>query len=329
MSRPPPPRAEREPAEREPAEEPPATWFSAMRPNGAVILLGLVFALAMVETIAAFLAYRERITDDDWREVTDLLDEHRLEGEPLFVASEWLSPRARMELPDVGRPEWLGAPDLRGLGHYWLLTEAHERPFAGPIRAELEDLERPELLAVHRAGGLSLHEFVAADAAKITFSLLETTPELSTSMGKCSGGGAAWRCKDARIARRLLEVAHRPRYCLAIDVDDGTALTLDLGEVELGDHLRGHVGFADFNARLRSDATATIEAVIDEHVAGRWLFNDDQGWAGFALSTEPGVHHLALRVSSTVAGTWQSDGHRTGPNDTICFEARGLLEEST
>ncbi|HLT40216.1 MAG TPA: hypothetical protein VK034_28245, partial [Enhygromyxa sp.] len=46
------------------ARRSPTTVVGMIRPNGAVILLGLLCALAIVESIAAFLAYRERIADE-------------------------------------------------------------------------------------------------------------------------------------------------------------------------------------------------------------------------------------------------------------------------
>jgi hypothetical protein len=301
----------------------PASVVGLLRPNGAVILLGLLCALALVESIAAFLAYRERVEVDDWQALEQLLAEH--EGEPVIVASEWLGPSARMHMTRTRSWDSVAFPDLRGFERFWLLTHAEERPWRGPLRAELEELPRPELLAIHRVGELALHEY-QQQVGTPTFSLLDSIGEVSTSRGRCSGESGSFRCKEGRVGVRLLEVDYRVRRCLALELEDGVMATVELGEVELGDRIYGHVGFGDFNARLRADPSARLELRINDVIAGRWVFTDDQGWAAFALVTAPGRHELELRVGTTVGGTWQHDGHQSSPTDTLCVELRGFDE---
>jgi hypothetical protein len=293
---------------------------SGIRPNGAVIVLGLLCTLAAVETIAAFLEYRTRIHAHDWDAVREILADDEA---PVIAASEWLGPSARMNLASARSWDALAYPDLRSFDRFWLLTHARERPFDGRLRIELEELPRPELIAVHRVGELSLHEY-RQDVAPERFSLLESIDEVSTERGRCSGGQGTWSCKDGRVAVRTVEIDYRARRCLALELDDGVMAELELGKIELGDHVYGHLGFADFNARLRSDPSARVELWIDGAVAGRWVFTDDQGWAAFALATPPGKHELALRVGTTVAGTWQREGHRSSPTDIACIELRGF-----
>jgi hypothetical protein len=301
----------------------PSTVVGLLRPNGAVILLGLLCALALVESMAAFLAYRERIEPDDWQAIEQLLDGH--EGEPVIVASEWLGPSARMHLESARSWDSIAFPDLRGYSRFWLLTHAADRPWTGPLRAELEQLPRPSLLAVHRAGELLLHEY-RQDAGALRFSLLDSIQSVTTVRGRCSGAGGEYRCKEGRVGVRVLEIDYRPRRCLAVELDDGVMATIDLGEQELGDRIYGHVGFGDFNDRLRSDPSARVELRINDVIVGRWVFTDDQGWASFALTTAPGRHHVALRVGTTVGGTWQRGKHESSPTDSLCVELRGFDE---
>lgn len=301
----------------------PTTVVGMIRPNGAVILLGLLCALAVVESIAAFLAYRERVTDEDWQAIDQLLAAH--EDEPVIVASEWLGPSARMHLARTRSWDAIAFPDLRGYSRFWLLTYAGERPLRGSLKAELEQLPRPELLAVHRAGELALHEY-QQQVGELRFSLLDSIHGVSTARGKCSGTGGQYRCKDGRVGVRVIEVDYRPRRCVAVELDDGAMATIDLGELELGDRIYGHLGFGDFNARLRADPSARLELRINDVIAGRWVFTDDQGWATFALATAPGRHRVELRVGTTASGTWQRDGHHDSPTDTLCVELRGFDE---
>lgn len=302
--------------------------FRQLRPNGAVIVLGLVCALALVESLAALLSYHERIRAEDWAQIEALLEAENLpeDGEtaPLIVASEWLGPAARMHLPGARSWESVAYPDLR-YPSFWVLSHMLERPWSGPLRAELEELERPQLEQVHRVGDLSLRRYTHAGAVgPLTFSLLDSVERVSTERGACKAGRGLWTCKEGRVEIATIEVDYRPRRCVALLLDDGVTARLELGEVELGESLRGHVGFGDFNARLRADPSARVELLVDGEVHGRWLFSDDQGWAAFALRTEPGVHELQLRASSSVAGTWQRDGHRPMPTDILCVEMRGF-----
>jgi hypothetical protein len=298
---------------------------TGIRPNGAVILLGLLCTLAAVEMIAAFLEYRTRIDAEDWDAVREIVADD--EAVPVIAASEWLGPAARMNLASARSWDALAYPDLRSFERFWLLTHARERPWQGRLRAELEELPRPELVSVRRVGELLLHEY-QHDVPPERFSLLESIDEVSTERGRCSGGDGRekWSCKDGRVSVRTVEIDYRPRRCLAIELEDGVMATVKLGKLELGDRIHGHLGFADFNARLRSDPTARVELWIDDAVAGRWVFTDDQGWAAFALATPLGKHELELRVGTTVTGTWQRDGHRSSPSDVACIELRGFGE---
>lgn len=293
---------------------------SGIRPNGALILLGLLCTLAAVETIAAFLEYRTRLRDEDWDAVREIVAD---QDAPVIAASEWLGPSARMNLASARSWDAVAFPDLRSFDRFWLLTHARERPWPRWLSAELEELPRPELVSIHDVGELSLHEY-RQDVAPERFSLLESIGEVSTERGRCSGGAGRWRCKDGRVAVRTVEIDYRPRRCLAFELDDGVMATVELGTLELGDRIHGHLGFADFNARLRADPSARVELWIDGAVAGRWVFTDDQGWAALALATPPGQHELALRVGTTTSGTWQREGHRSSPTDIACIELRGF-----
>lgn len=294
--------------------------MTGIRPNGAVILLGLLCTLAAVEMIAAFLDYRTRLSEENWEAVREILAEDEV---PVIAASEWLGPAARMNLVSARTWDSVAFPDLRSFDRFYLLTHTRERPWAGWLRAELEELPRPELVAVHRVGELVLHEY-RQDVAPERFSLLDAIDEVRTEKGRCTGQHGRWSCKEGRVAVRTVEVDYRARRCLAIELEDAVMAKVDLGKLTLGDRIHGHLGFADFNARLRADPTAKVEVWIDGEVAGRWVFTDDQGWAAFALATPLGKHELELRVGTSAAGTWQREGPRSSPTDIACVELRGF-----
>lgn len=302
---------------------PTATLVQMIKPNAAVILLGAVFLLSVIEMIAAFLVYRETLSPDDWLDIAAHVDAQ--EPAPVFVASDWLAPRARMELPHARSWDSLAPPDLRGVPSFWVIGYGRD-VWSRSLHAELEGLPMPDLVALHSFGALMLAEYRQADPGERAWSLLERELAISSDAGRCTGKRESWACKDGRVHARVVEVDYRPRRCLAIALDEGSSATIELGKLELGNRLRGHVGFADFNSRLRADPTLVLEAEIDGEVAARWLFTDDQGWAAFALATEPGKHRVTLRVATTSRGTWQREGHRPSPDDLPCIEARAFVE---
>lgn len=288
-------------------------------------MLGLVCVLGLVELLAAGMEYRASIDEAGWTELA-ALTEQRPE-DPVIVANNWLGPAARMNLVQARGWDALAYPDLRGLSSFWLLHHHLERPWRGPLRDELEGEPVPELVELHQVGRLTLGRYEQPDVEAPSFRLLDTIDAVRSDRGTCRGASGQWQCKEGRVSIRTLEVDYRPRRCLAFELDDGVFAEVELGEVELGNRIRGHVGFGDFNARLRADPSARVELLVDEVVAARWLFTDDQGWAGLALATTPGTHRLSLRASSSVGGTWQREGHQTSPTNALCIELRGFVEQ--
>ena len=104
---------------------------------------------------------------------------------------------------------------------------------------------------------------------------------------------------------------------------DGARVTLSAKiDVATPATLRGHVGFADFNARLRSDAPAQVALVVDGAERGRFVATDAQGWLPFTAPVAPGPHRLELHVTVPAAGTWQRRGYSPRTRHEPCLEVR-------
>ena len=113
---------------------------------------------------------------------------------------------------------------------------------------------------------------------------------------------------------------------IPVALDDGATLEITHPRAQLGAQLRGHLGFSDFNARLRNDAPALLEMFIDDALAARWTLSDSQGWAAFAAPTSPGTHAVRLRLTPLLGGTWTEQGYAANPRRTACLELRALAE---
>ncbi|MCB9567395.1 MAG: hypothetical protein H6710_09345 [Myxococcales bacterium] len=158
-----------------------------------------------------------------------------------------------------------------------------------------------------------------------SFDLLDAPGlEVSDRRARCPRRGGAFTCKSGELRPRFAEIAYAPRRCLLLDLEDGAEATLRIADAELGARLRGHLGFADFNARLRSDAPLLLRIAVDGEPLADLVFSDRQGWAAFEVPTPPGRHELVFTAIPTLAGTFGDQGYRPRPAHSACLEARAL-----
>lgn len=290
-------------------------------------LLGTVAAVAMVEVIASAVVYRPALQPRDWEAAAAAVAELP-DDEPVWLGTPWLGPRARLHLPRLARWDAVAPPDLRGAPRFHVLGREGDA-WAPTLQADLEDLPPPTLVDTRTLGGLALHTYEQPAAGTTVASLLADAGALQveTDRGKCkAAGGGSWRCEEGRVALATIEVDHRPRRCLRIELPDGATVRLRHPAMAIGTVLRGHVGVHDFNARLRSDAPVRVRVAIDGQRMAQWLVSDAQGWWPLAVRTEPGTHAVELEVSAAVRGTWQRGGYDAGQPHAPCVELRALQE---
>jgi hypothetical protein len=292
----------------------------------AVTLLAIILGVALIEWIAAARAYRTLISPEDWAALADA-SAALPEDEPILLAQPWLGPRARLEVPALTRAPSLAPPDLVGFRRFHVLGLAGHR-WHDTLGDDLGGLPAPTIVGEHEYGPLRLVHYEQPGAGELVSSWIdpEVDLEVHDERGRCRGRRGTWSCKQGKIAVETLEIAYRPRRCLALRVNDGARVRVGLPEMRLGHELRGHLGFSDFNARLRSDAPVLLILRVDGVVTARWTFTDAQGWAGFAASTEPGVHAVELEFITTRSGVWQGVRYDPRPTHIPCVELRALTE---
>ncbi len=301
-----------------------------MSPRAARIALAVLGLVAALEWISAAGAYRSQLTPAVWEEAAQALAAVPA-GEPVYLGTPWLGPSARQHVPALRGWDSLARPDLYGVPRFHVLGLAgspHAGGWSDELQTDLGELAAPTLLTVDELGPLRLHHYAQPGSGTVLTDWLAAPAELRLrdELGACRLTAATWTCKRGRVAAATVEVAYRPRRCFAVDLEDGATLELLHPHAQLGTLLRGHLGFADFNARLRNDAPALLELFIDEAPAGRWTIADDQGWLAFAAPTAPGEHMVRLRLSPVLAGTWTEQGYAPQPRRTACLELRALAE---
>jgi hypothetical protein len=299
-----------------------------LRPALARALLLALGLVAALEWLAAARAYRATLGPDDWRRADAALAALPA-GEPVFLGTPWLGPGARQQLPRLRDPTALAPPDLRGLPRFHVLGHAGspgDGAWSSELQEDLGELPPPTLVGRDELGPLVLHHYAQPAAPPHTDWLAAPAAlTLRDDRGACRLSSGTWSCRQGRASVALVEVGYRPRRCLAVELDDGATLEVTT-TARLGDVLRGHLGFGDFNARLRNDAPALLELSVDDVLAGRWVVTDSQGWAAFAAPTAPGDHAVRVRLTPLLSGTWTDAGYAPQPRRTACLELRALTE---
>jgi hypothetical protein len=133
------------------------------------------------------------------------------------------------------------------------------------------------------------------------------------------------RFESAKGASTIVEVDYRPRACIsATPKEDGEPVLLKKTRMQLGVELRGHVGFSDFNGRLRNDTPARIVVRVDGQAVARFLATDEEGWRPFVVPTSPGAANVTVEVTVGVRGQWGRQGLDDRQPRHVCVELRSL-----
>ena len=292
-------------------------------------ILGTVAAVALVEWLASAFVYRPAVQPHDWEAAASAVAELPAD-EPVWLGTPWLGPRARLHLPRLARWDAVAPADLRDAPRFHVLGLEGDA-WAPTLQADGEDMPPPTLVDTQPLGALALHTYEQPAAGVRVASFVEQASALrvETDDGACKGGAGSWRCEEGRVELATVEVDHRPRRCLRLELPDGAAVRLRHPAMATGDVLRGHVGVHDFNARLRSDAPVRVRVSVDGRRVAQWLVSDAQGWWPFAVRTEPGTHAVELELTPAVRGTWQRTGYEAGQPHAPCVELRSLQEAPT
>jgi hypothetical protein len=288
----------------------------------ALLAVGLV---ALLEIVLGWRAYSDLVGEDDWSKAHEAIAAVPAD-EPIYLATEWLGPRARMELPRMRGLDEIGRPDLRGHPVFHVLGIGKDA-WSDRLHADLEGAAMPRRTGRLELGSLSLTTYEQRTPSRALASWLDLGLDLDvrTDIGACRGRNP-WRCGETLVQRSVAEIDYRPRRCILVDVADGRTAILTARDMPTGNILRGHLGFHDYNRRLRSDAPVTLTVRIDGEAAGRWVVTDEQGWWPFAVPTSNGRHEVSLELTVAVRGTWSHDGPRPNEPRTACLELRALEE---
>jgi len=295
----------------------PASHSATLAQRGVVAIV----VLAAVESIAAAMASRDP-SASAWPQLGEQV-EARDDADPVIVAQDWLGPVARLHVLSASAFDAVARPDLHGVPRFHVIGWADDGEVA--IARDLEGLPMPTLEHRRRFGPLVWTTWVAPQAGTLVEDLTAATVSMrvATDAGSCRGRGS-FRCDEGTIESRIAEIDYRPRRCVGLSVQDGTTVRMMWPSARLGDVLRGHVGIADYNARLRNDAPITIAVLIAGVEVHRATVTDLQGWTPIAIPTTPSVTAVEIVITTALSGTFTGQGYDPTPSRLTCVELRSL-----
>ncbi len=293
-------------------------------------VLGLA-AVALIESIAAAASYRRTIEDADAESLRQQLA--RTDADlPMVVDRDWLDPLARMEFEPARRA--YGLPDLRDQAEFWVLGRPGDSAWSAEASRRFELEAEPYLVERFDAGGLSLSRLSQGDRALRARDALsparamEVRVEGRRCRPKRDAHGeieASYECRPGRVVWGHVEVDFRARHCLRFEDFDARSVEIQVRDFEFGDALVGHVGFGDFNGRLRSEAAVALELELPGQGQARWVATDAQGWAPFELATQAARGELKIRVRPELSGSFDADArYQRRPDRPVCIELRAV-----
>ncbi|RMG96306.1 MAG: hypothetical protein D6705_11720 [Deltaproteobacteria bacterium] len=277
--------------------------------------------LAAVEFAVGLWVHRRRIDDGDLDALADTLGEVPA-GVPVLAAEAFVAPHLRTRLASTADLRWIGRPDLRGVTEFYVVGLA--TTWTRTLDAMLAGRPRPERIASYRAGDFRIARYRFARGERIALDFADAkVTDARADEHPCRLRSGRFDCGVfGRIVPTLAEIDYAPIRCLGLDVPDGT--TVALRAEARGDLLRGHVGFSDFNARLRSDGAVRVEIVIDGETVGRFVVTDVEGLRPFEVALPgDGPVPVEIRIAVPSAGTFDpKDGYVPRPAHRPCLDAR-------
>lgn len=298
-----------------------------MKRSVARLALFALCLLAGFETLLAVTVHRRRVDEEHWAALRSAAQ--RLPpGDGWLLATPYLGPRARMEVPQLAAAALEARPDLWGLSRVHVVGMG-EGPWQPAWSHELPPGVRPLPAARSRFGALALQSFELPDAPRELASFRESRAVMVTIAGKPCRAAATrlptWTCRPGgNVQERVVEIEHQARRCLALEVDDGTTTALLRRSMPTGNLLRGHIGFTDFNGVLRNDVPVRVELLVDGEVHLRAIATDEEGWKAFEVPVTPGHHDVELRVLTPRNGQWNANGYAPGVRRPACLELRSF-----
>lgn len=251
------------------------------------IARGLLVTLLLIsgwETCKSVALTRARIDERDLEQMREAF--HRVEL-PILAHRPWLEPSLRSWFSQASQPGAFARPTAQDLPEFWTIGhQSDPEPQSFAPDAKLRETIQHGTLVARK--WVQPQTFVTlAGLGRSSFVL--TKLEARVDQGSCNiktRSPLKIQCPDqSTFTWEIAEINYRPRLCLAYRSNQLGPVTLSfkLAAPQAVERIQGHVGFSDFNARLRSDAALQVRLRADDIELLNRPFTDAEGWAPFAV----------------------------------------------
>lgn len=227
-----------------------------------------------------------RVDKADLDKVRALL---RDEQAPVLAHRAWIEPSLRSWFPQAARPSAYARPTAQDLPVFWTIghrSDPDSITFA-PDAQLVTTRTHGALVARKWEQPMAPHTLASLGQSPLVIKDLQAR----VAQGRCkirSRVPLEIQCPDqSSLSWQRSEIGYKPRTCLRYKSSQLGPLTLSFKLAQAAQRVRGHVGFNDFNARLRSDAALQVILESQGQVLINQPFSDAQGWAPLEAALDP------------------------------------------
>ena len=297
--------------------------------SAALVAAIVLSTLGLVETIVTAQVYQPIATTSQWQKLEKAVANS---GRPLFVTAPWLSLLVRSNYPKLAERLVADSALRSEEAHYWLLRAHGTSDKDHPEQRALDQASWGTPLETLRFGGL---ELVAFQTRQNRWHNLAPSPAIPDSVeldnNSCRLLASRWDCPGQEISIGWTEVDYEAKRCWRLNLSEPTSLHLQLRAPEIGDNrqlaLIGHIGFGDFNARLRHEIAAQVR-LSSQVRETTFVASDSQGWQAFRSPALEAGESLELELlTNSATNSAIGDKHAAHYRPQLCLEFRWVAQE--
>lgn len=241
------------------------------------MLVALIAALALAETVNAVVAPALAPTDKDWTAAAAKVRAGFRAGDLIVAAPAWADPLMRQQLGDLVPVPVAGRMDAARYGRVW---EVSQRGARAPETAD------GRVASTVSFGALQV-KLWQKPAAVVTFDFLAQWRKATVSVVTANRGTSPcllasdhFQCAEGpSLKQQIVEVDTTLRQALGVDPLERTTLAIDYGDVLLGRQLAVAAGLHNVWLRKAGKGKVSMRVLVDGRALGTVDATSSSGWS--------------------------------------------------
>lgn len=242
-----------------------------------------VLALALVETVNAWIAPFRAPTDKDWSGAAARVRAEFRPGDLIVAAPAWADPVMRANLGDLLPLPVAGRMDEARFGRIWEISQR---------KAVAPETQGAHLAATSRHGALTVRRW-EKKAARVRFDFLAEWRriEMATRTADgieipCTATPDRFQCgAGGSLKPDLLEIDTSLRNGLAVEPIERATLVVSFPEATLGRELAVAAGLHSVWLSKSGDGAVNLRVLVDGRELGNLVSTSKSGWSRQAFDT--------------------------------------------